>query len=127
MKIVAVIGASPDRRKFGNQAVRAFVEAGFTVIPITPHHAAVEGLAAYPSVADVPGPIDLATLYVPPAVGETLVDGIADRGIAEVWVNPGAESDALRARFRARGIQPIEACSLVALRSSRLRPDEPAG
>ena len=69
-KVVAVIGASNDRQKFGNKAVRAFRHQGYDVIPINPHESAVEGLKAYRSVLDVPGPIDIATFYVPPEIGE---------------------------------------------------------
>ncbi len=114
-KVVAVIGASSDRRKFGNRAVRAFRQQGYTVVPINPHEAEVEGLKAYASVLDVPGPVDMASLYVPPEIGERLIEEIARKGIAEVWVNPGAESDALIARARALEIQPIVACSIVAI------------
>jgi len=114
-KVVAVIGASSDRRKFGNRAVRAFQQQGYTVVPINPHEAEVEGLKAYASVLDVPGPVDMASLYVPPEIGERLIEEIARKGIAEVWVNPGAESDALIARARALEIQPIVACGIVAI------------
>ena len=69
-KIVAVIGASNNRNKFGNRAVRAFQQQGYTVVPINPHETEIEGLKAYASVLDVPGPIDMATLYVPPDIGE---------------------------------------------------------
>src|SRR3954452_12768198 len=111
-KVVAVIGASSDRRKFGNRAVRAFRQQGYTVVPINPHEAEIEGLKAYASVLDVPGPIDMATLYVPPSIGERLMDELARKGISEVWVNPGAESDALMARARSLQIDPIVACSI---------------
>ena len=114
-KIVAVIGASNDRRKFGNRAVRAFRQQGYTVVPINPHEADVEGLKAYASVLDVPGPIDMASVYVPPEVGEQVIEEIARKQISEVWLNPGAESDGLIARARALNIQPIVACSIVAL------------
>ena len=114
-KVVAVIGASSDRRKFGNRAVRAFQQQGYTVVPINPHEAEVEGLKAYASVLDVPGRVDMASLYVPPEIGEQVIEEIARKGIAEVWVNPGAESDALIARARALQIQPIVACSIVAI------------
>ena len=114
-KVVAVVGASSDRRKFGNRAVRAFQQQGYTVVPINPHEAEVEGLKAYASVLDVPGPVDMPSLYVPPEIGELVIEEIARKGIAEVWVNPGAESDALIARARALEIQPIVACSIVAI------------
>jgi predicted CoA-binding protein len=114
-KVVAVIGASSNTRKFGNRAVRAFMRQGYTVVAINPNESEVEGLRTYASVLDVPGPIDMASFYVPPDVGERVIEDVARKGIAEVWLNPGAESDALIARARALDIQPIVACSIMAI------------
>ena len=114
-KVVAVVGASSDRRKFGNRALRAFRQQGYTVVPINPHETEVEGVRAYASVLDVPGAIDMASFYVPPEIGVRVIDEIARKGIAEVWLNPGAESDALIARARSLQIQPIVACSIVSI------------
>ncbi len=91
-KVVAVIGASSDRSKFGNKAVRAFARQGYTVVPIHPKEESVEGFKAYKSVLDVPGPIDMASMYLAPAIGLTVIDDIAKKGIAEVWLNPGADT-----------------------------------
>jgi predicted CoA-binding protein len=117
-KVVAVIGASRHREKFGNRAVRAFSEQGYTVIPINPHEREIEGLQAYASVLDVPGPIDMASFYVPPDIGARVIEDVATKGITEVWLNPGSESDALVARARMLSIQPIAACSIVAIGSN---------
>ena len=57
----------------------------------------------------------MASFYVPPEIGEQVIGEVARKGIAEVWLNPGAESDALIARARALHIQPIVACSIVAI------------
>jgi predicted CoA-binding protein len=114
-KVVAVIGASNDRRKFGNRAVRAYLRQGHTVIPINPHENEVEGLKAYKSVLDVPGTIDMASFYVPPDVGEQVMNEIAKKGITEVWLNPGAESDRLIRHAQTLHIEPIIACSIVAI------------
>jgi predicted CoA-binding protein len=114
-KVVAVIGASNNRQKFGNRAVRAFVREGFTVVPINPHESAVEGLVSYPSVLDAPMTIDMATFYVPPEVGERVIDEVAQKRIPEVWLNPGAESDALVSRAEALSIRTVVACSIVAI------------
>ena len=109
-KVVAVIGASSDRGKFGNRALRAYLQEGYRVIPINPHEAEIEGLTAYPSVLDVPGPIDMASFYVPPEIGEQVIEQVARKQIREVWLNPGSESDALIAR--ARGIVDSAHCRL---------------
>lgn len=117
-KVVAVIGASGDRQKFGNKALRAYVAQGFTVVPINPHEAEVEGLRAYASVLDVPGPIDMATIYVPPEVGQEILPELAAKGIGEIWLNPGAESPELLAKAKALNIRPIVACSIIAVGSN---------
>ncbi len=114
-KVVAVIGASPDRNKFGNKAVRAYLHQGFTVIPINPREDEIEGLKAYRSVLDVPGRIDLASMYVPPSVGEALLPDLAAKGISEVWFNPGADSPAVVARARALEMNPVVACSILGI------------
>jgi len=114
-KRVAVIGASSNRRKYGNRALRAFRQQGYEVIPINPHESEIEGLRAYGSVLDVPGTIDMATVYVPPDIGLQVIDEVARKGIREVWLNPGAESPELSAKARALGLEPIEACSITAL------------
>ena len=114
-KTVAVIGASNDRRKYGNKAVRAYRDQGYRVVPISVHAHEIEGLPAYRSVLDVPGAMDAALFYVPPDVGERVIVEIAQKGIADVWLSPGAESDELVAKARALGLKPILACSIVAV------------
>lgn len=113
MATVAVIGASNARGKYGNRAVRAYLRQGWTVYPVNPNEKSVEGLAAYPSLADVPGAIDRVTLYLPPALGLTVLDAIKAKAPKEFFVNPGAESDELIARAEALGLEPIQACSIV--------------
>ena len=112
---MAIIGASSNRRKFGNRAVRAFRRQGYTVFAINPHEREVEGLKTYASVLDVPDVIDMASFYVPPEIGEKVIVEVARKGIAEVWLNPGSESDALIQLARSLKIEPIEACSIVSI------------
>ena len=114
-KVVAVIGASSSRSKFGNKALRAFKAEGYTVVPVNPNEAEVEGMKTYASVLDVPLAIDMATVYVPPDIGITLLPDFEKKGIPEIWVNPGAESDELLADARRRKLNVIAACSIVGI------------
>jgi predicted CoA-binding protein len=120
-KTVAVIGASGNRRKFGNKALRAFERNGYTVLAINPNEAEVEGHKTYPSVLDVPGPIDMATVYVPPDAGVKVMDDIAKKVIPEVWLNPGADEHEVVARARQLGLNIIQACSIVGIGDSPSR------
>lgn len=115
MKTVAVIGASNNRRKFGNKAVRGFEAQGYKVVPISSHEARIEGISAYRSVLDVPYQIDMATIYVPSASGIEILDEIVEKKIPEVWINPGADSPDMLQKAYKLGIEPIVACSLVAI------------
>jgi hypothetical protein len=112
---VAVIGASHDRRKYGNKAVRAYRDGGYAVFPINPHEPTIEGLTAYPNLDAIPGPIDYVSLYVPPAVGLKLLPAIAARKPKELWLNPGSESEELIEAAADLHLRTIVACSIVAL------------
>jgi hypothetical protein len=114
-RTVAVIGASSNRDKFGNKALRAFERRGYTVVPIHPSETEVEGHKAYASVLDVPHPIDLATVYVPPRAGVAVMEQLARKGIREVWLNPGADGAEVVARARELGLNTTQACSIVAI------------
>ena len=110
---VAVIGASNVKEKYGNKAVRAYLRKGWTVYPVTPNALEVEGHKAYASITDIPGPVDRATLYLPPQLGIGVLEGVKAKGVQELYVNPGAESDELLAKAEALGINYIWACSIV--------------
>jgi uncharacterized protein len=115
MKTVAIIGASSNRNKFGNKAVRAFSQQGWKVYPVNPNETEVEGLATYPSIADVPIGPDMVTVYVPPTVLVKLLPDIAARGCNELWLNPGTESDEVLAEVERLGLNAIQACSIVGI------------
>jgi uncharacterized protein len=117
-KTVAVIGASSNRSKYGNKALRAFARQGYRVVAINPNEREVEGYATYPSVLDVPDHIDMATIYVQPDVAVGVIEQVARKGIPEVWLNPGADGDDAVARARELGVNAIQACSIMAIGDS---------
>src|SRR3954471_24201004 len=121
MKTVAVIGASSNRDKFGNKALRAFAKRGYTVIPINPTEREVEGHQAFASVLDVPGGIDLATLYVPAPVGVRVMDDLAKKGVPEVWLNPGADDRTVVEKAKSLGLKTVQHCSIIAIGDSPAR------
>jgi uncharacterized protein len=115
MKTVAIIGASNDPRKFGNKAVRAFLQQGYTVYPVNPNEAEVEELEAYQSIRDVPVRPKMISVYVPPKVLVNLLPDIAARGCDELWLNPGTESDEVLAEAERLKLNVVQACSIVGI------------
>ena len=112
-KTIAVVGASSDRRKYSNKALRAFTVEGHRVIPINPNEREVEGTATYASVLDVLEPIDMATVYVRPEVGLRLLPEFEQKQVGEIWINPGADSPELFADAKRRKLNVIFACSII--------------
>ena len=115
MKTVAVIGASNDQAKFGNKAVRAFLQRGYKVFPVNPNETEVEGLPAFKSIKDVPDRPEMVTIYVPPAVLLKLLPDIAHQGCDELWLNPGTESIEVLDEVERLGLNAIRACSILGI------------
>jgi uncharacterized protein len=113
-KTVAVIGASANRAKFGNKAVRAYLDAGWTVFPVHPTLIMVEGLPAYRNLDAIPvASLDHVSFYVPPYIGVELLDQVQRKSAREVWLNPGSESPEMLARAEELGLNVIEGCSIL--------------
>ncbi|MFO1488180.1 MAG: CoA-binding protein [Verrucomicrobiota bacterium] len=113
LNTIAIIGASNDRQKYGNKAVRAFLKQGFTVYPVNPKEAEIEGLPAFKSIREVPVRVFMTSVYVPPPVLLKMLPDIAARGCDELWLNPGTESDEVLAEAERLGLNVIQACSIV--------------
>ncbi len=113
MDSIAILGASADRAKFGNRAVRAFLQAGYTVYPVNPKEAVIEGLPAFARIGQVPVRPGKISVYLPPPVLLKLLPDIAARGCDELWLNPGTESPEVLAEAARLGLKVIQACSII--------------
>lgn len=118
---IAVAGASQDRSKYGNQVVRALVEAGKRPVPINPKTDLIEGLKTFPELAASQRPVGAISIVTPPAVTEQIVQQAIELGIKKLWMQPGAESDKAIKAAQQAGIDLLHSgpCILVALRLSR--------
>lgn len=112
-----VVGASEDRSKYGNKVLRCYLQNKKIAIPVNPKVASVEGIATVATVADLPDNVTSISVITPPAVSEKVVEAAITRGITNIWMQPGAESDAAIARCKEAGINVIadHSCVLVVL------------
>ena len=115
MKTVAIIGASSNRQKWGNKAVRAFARQGYTVYPVNPNEPEIEGLKSYATINDVPVRPEMVSVYLPPQRLANLLPDIAARGCDELFLNPGTESAEVLAQCKRLGLNAIQACSIIAV------------
>ncbi|MCO5052314.1 MAG: CoA-binding protein [Verrucomicrobiae bacterium] len=115
MKTVAILGASSDRKKFGNKAVRAFQRQGYTVFPVNPKGGTIEGLPVFTSITAVPQRPHKISVYLPPAVLLSELSAIAAKGCDELWLNPGTESPEALATAERLGLRVVQACSILGI------------
>ncbi len=119
---VAILGASAERRKFGNKSLRAHRRAGYDVFAVNPKGGQIEGLPVYVRLADIPpARLDRVSVYLPPPATLAALDEIAARGCDELWLNPGTSNPAVLEKALALGLNAIQGCSIVDLGMS---PDE---
>ncbi|MDP2053848.1 MAG: CoA-binding protein, partial [Acidobacteriota bacterium] len=85
---VAVVGASRERNKIGSEVLHNLVATGFTgaVVPVHPTAATLQGLTAYPRVADIPSAVDLAVIVVPAAQVPAAVDDCLAKQVPAICI-----------------------------------------
>jgi uncharacterized protein len=110
---IAILGASADRAKFGNKAIRAYQQQGYEVFPVNPKGGEIEGLTVYKTLSEIPRHLNRVSVYLPPHIGVTALDDVAAKGCDELWLNPGSDGPEVISKARELGLEPIIACSIV--------------
>lgn len=118
-KNVVVLGASPKPERYSYKAVNMLKENGYNVIPVHPAVKEINGVAVRPDLSDITEEIHTVTLYVNGSMVEKLADKIAAVKPQRVIFNPGTESETARNVFEQKGIEVLQACTLVLLRTNQ--------
>ena len=115
--VIGVVGASSKRDKFGNKVLRCYLENGRRVIPVHPAQKQIEGLDCVASVADLPDEVKSISVITPPRITEQVVQLATEKGIRNIWMQPGAESATAISYCQQQGINLIAdgSCVLVEL------------
>jgi len=116
---VAVIGASDKPHRYSYKAVQLLQEKGHRVFPVHPRVKTVRGIPVYPSFSEIPEDIDTITFYVGAEKSTAMSEDILERAVRRLIFNPGAENPDLGSRAREKGIEVLEACTLVMLRTNQ--------
>ena len=105
-KNIALIGVSTDKQKFGNALLTELKKKGYTVFPVHPFLAEVNGLQCYPEVKSLPDYVTNLILVVKPEVTEQIIPLLKDSSIQRVWMHKGAGKGSASA-------VAIEACEKI--------------
>jgi len=118
-KTVVLLGASNKTDRYSYKALRMLLDHGYDVIPINPILDEIDGVAVKHSLSEILQPVHTVTLYLNSSRLEPIIDEIILLKPKRVIFNPGTESPQAQKRMTANGIETIEACTLVLLRTGR--------
>jgi predicted CoA-binding protein len=112
-----VVGASTNRHKFGNKVLRCYQQNGKKAIPVNPNEAEIEGIPCAATISDLPPDVASISMITPPAVTAKLVPLAIEKGIKNIWMQPGAEHPDAVALCQEKGVNVIAdgSCLLVVL------------
>jgi len=112
---IALIGASNDKQKFGNQIYLDLRLKGYDIIPINPKEKIIEGDKVYPSLNTMEKLPDIVNFVVPPPIAMKVAQEAVRLGIKHLWFQPGSESQELENWLKStKGIRYlINSCIMI--------------
>lgn len=119
VKRIAVVGLSPKPERPSHWIFAYLRDHGYDVVGVNPGHREILGQAVYPTLTDVPGPVDLADLFlrsenVPPVVDEAI-----RKGVKAIWMQEGIVNNEAAEKARAAGITVVMNKCIYAEHSAR--------
>lgn len=101
-----VVGASTDKTKFGNKVLMWYIDRSKPVTPVHPKEASIEGITAVKSLSELPNPSEVSiSVVTPPKVTLGVVKQAVEAGIHGVWIQPGADDEAVAAYIKENDLE----------------------
>ena len=95
--LIALIGASNDKNKYGNKILLDFVSKGHNVVPVNPKEPTIAGLKSFNNVSELSEKPSIINFVVPPNIGYQLTKDLVESDYDNFWYQPGAESEEISA------------------------------
>ena len=108
---IAVVGASsnPDKASYG--IMQKLQQVGYRVIPVNPRETEILGQRSYPSLADIPEPVDIVDVFRRAEDTPPLADEAVEIGAKALWLQTGIANEDAAARATAGGLAVVmDAC-----------------
>ena len=106
-KRIAVVGCSPDPRRDSHQIARLLIDSGHDVVPVNPGADAILGRPCYPTLADVPGEVDMVDVFRRSEHVAEIVEQAIAKQAKIVWTQLGIGDDAAAAVAEAAGLTVV--------------------
>ena len=107
VKTIAVVGLSPNPARPSYGVAHAMQGFGYTIIPVYPGIREILGAAAYPRLADIPGPVDLVNVFRRAEYLDALVDDCLTLGHKIIWIQEDIVNEPAALRAQAGGMTVV--------------------
>jgi predicted CoA-binding protein len=111
---IAIVGASSNPERSSHGIMGRLLQLGYRVIPVNPNETEVLGQKAYPSLPDVPTPIDIVDVFRRAEYTPAIADAAVKVHAKALWLQQGIVNEDAAARATAGGLMVImDACIAV--------------
>ena len=115
-KVWAVVGATPNKDKFGYKIYSKLKNKGYEVYAVNPNYESIDGDTCFSSISDLPKKPNCVNIVVPPSVTKKTLDEIVLSGIQNIWLQPGSFDEEIIDLAEEKGLSTVYYdCILVAL------------
>lgn len=92
-RVIAVVGASPDPSKRAHVVPSYLQDVGYRIVPVNPHREEVLGEPSYPTLIDIPEPVDVVEVFRPGDEAPEIAQQAAAIGANVLWLQLGIVSE----------------------------------
>lgn len=106
-RTIAVVGLSPDREKPSHEVAAYLKSAGYRIIPVNPSCREVLGEPCYPTLADIPGEVEIVDVFRKPEFLPEIVEQAIGKGAKVIWMQEGIVNPEAAARAERAGLAVV--------------------
>jgi predicted CoA-binding protein len=106
-KRIAMVGLSSNPFRPSHFAAIYMLSHGYDITPVNPRETEVLGRKSYPSLLEVPGPIEIVDIFREPAAVPAIVEDAITRGAKVIWMQLGVIHEEAAARARRAGLEVV--------------------
>jgi uncharacterized protein len=125
-KTIALLGASPDPERASHAVMRYMIDRGYRVFPVNPTEKEILGMKVYPSLSDIPEPVDMVDIFRRSELAGAVCDEAIAIGAKSVWLQLRVIDEAAAKRCEAAGLKVVmDRCPAIDMPRLGMGPPNP--